>query len=84
MNIALILKIAEIIGTVLGTLAFALMTYWRAKERIFIKSRGLEDNPLRCDQHETSINNINLAIVGIYKDIQNIKENITEIKGKLK
>jgi len=82
MNLALALKVAEVIGILLGTIAFALMTYSRLKEKAFTRARGLDENPLRCDQHERSINEINMAIVGISKDIQNIRDDIAELKGK--
>jgi len=82
MNLALALKIAEVIGILLGAAAFGLMTYWRMKEKAFIRARGLDENPMRCDQHERSINQINMAIVGISRDIQNIKDDIEELKGR--
>jgi len=83
MNLALALKVAEVIGLILGTLAFALLTYWKAKERALTKNKGLEANPERCEKHENSINDINMKLVGIGKDIQNIKDDIAEIKGRL-
>lgn len=82
MNLPLVLEIAKIIGILLGTIAFALTAYWKMKEKAFTRARGLDENPLRCDQHEKAINSINMAIVGIGKDIQNMKDDIAEIKGK--
>lgn len=51
MNISLILKIAEIVGTALGVLAFALVTYWRMKEKRLEERMGLIENPERCGEH---------------------------------
>lgn len=56
MNAGLLLKIAEVVGTVLGALAFALVTYWKMRERKLIKEKGLADNPERCGQHEARLN----------------------------
>ena len=75
MNLALILKIAEVIGLILGTLAFALLTYWKAKERALTKDKGLEANPERCEQHA-----IRLAV--IEERLERIETDIAEIKGK--
>jgi hypothetical protein len=82
MNLPLALKIAEVVGILLGATAFALVNYWRMKEKAFTRARGLDENPVRCDQHEQAINSINMAIVGIGKDIQNMKDDIAELKGK--
>lgn len=56
MSAGLLLKVVEVAGTVLGTLAFALVTYWKMRERKLIKEKGLADNPERCGQHEARLN----------------------------
>jgi hypothetical protein len=83
MDIALILKIAEVIGTVLGITAFALVTYWRLKERALVKEHNLLGNPERCKDHDDRLRDLEKACVGLCKDIENIKEDIAEIKRRL-
>jgi len=76
MNLAPALKIAEVIGIILGTLAFALLTYWKAKERALSKEKGLDANPERCEQHSVRLSVIEQRLERIEKDIE-------EIKGRL-
>ena len=77
MNIAVAIKIAEIIGIALGIMAFALVTYWKLRERSLARERGLDENPQRCEQHQT-------AIAVIEERLDTIEEDIKEIKDKLK
>jgi hypothetical protein len=58
MNLSLAIKIAETIGILLGIAAFALITYWKLKERVKEKEHGLESNPERCGRHEVRLDNI--------------------------
>ena len=58
MSLAVIVKIAEVVGITLGTIAFALMTYWKLKERAIMKEHGLEDNPERCGRHEEQLKSL--------------------------
>jgi len=76
MNLALALKVAEVIGILLGAIAFALITYWRMKERALSKEKGLDANPERCEQHS-----IKLAV--IEGRLERIERDIEEIKGRL-
>ena len=82
MNLALVLEIAKIVGILLGTIAFALTAYWKMKEKALTRDKGLDANPERCEKHENAINDIKLELVGIGRDIQNIKDDIAEIKAK--
>jgi ERCC4-related helicase len=58
MNLSVLLKIAEYAGTALGVLAFALVTYWRMREKKMERERGLDSNPERCGQHEARLDKI--------------------------
>lgn len=55
MNAGILLKIAEVVGTVLGASAFALITYWKMREKRLLKEKGLADNPERCGKHEARL-----------------------------
>jgi hypothetical protein len=57
-------------------LALGWRVYDKAKEKRIMKQYGLEENPTRCREHD-------LAIVGLQKDIESIKEDVREIKVQL-
>ena len=58
MTLTSILKVAEILGILLGATAFALVTYWKLKERVKEKEHGLETNPERCGRHEERLDQL--------------------------
>ncbi len=62
-------------GAVAG-IALAWRIYDGLKERKLSKEYGIKNNPDRCREHD-------LAIVGIQKDIESLKEDISEIKMKI-
>jgi hypothetical protein len=78
-----ILKAAEILGILMGAAAFALVTYWRLREKALAARHGLGDNPERCKDHENRLRDMEKACVGIAKDIENIKDDLNEIKRRL-
>lgn len=65
-----------IAGGIAGGFALVWRIYDSIKERRLTRQYGLDDNPGRCRDHD-------LAIVGLQKDIESIKEDIREIKGRL-
>lgn len=76
MTLSSLIKVAEIVGIVLGAAAFALVTYWKMKDKALTKERGLMDNPERCKDHEDRLR----AIEG---RLATISTNIVLIKFKL-
>ena len=83
MTFTSILEAAKMLGILLGAVAFALVTYWRLREKTLAKEHGLGDNPERCKDHENRLRDMEKACVGIAKDIENIKEDLNEIKRRL-
>jgi peptidoglycan hydrolase CwlO-like protein len=69
-------------GTVAG-FAIGWRIYDGIREKRLTKQYGIKENPARCGEHEKAINLTNLAIVGIQKDIESIKEDVNEIKNKI-
>ena len=76
MSLAALVKIAETVGIILGAIGFALVTYWKLKEKAFTRVQGLSDNPERCKDHEDRLRDIE-------KDIGEIKGDIKAIKVKM-
>lgn len=83
MNLALALKIAEIIGILLGTIAFALVTYWRLKEKVLSKEHGMLDNPERCRDHEERLRKIETIAIKLDAKVEGMKEDVDGIIRKL-
>jgi uncharacterized protein (DUF39 family) len=58
MTAGTVLKIIEIAGTALGVIAFALVTYWRLKEKRHEERLDLADNPVRCGEHKARLESL--------------------------
>ena len=71
----MLLKIAEIAGTVLGTIAFGLLSYWKLRDKRMRRELQISDNPTLCGDHAKRI-----AEIG--RDVENIKEDIRELTDR--
>ena len=63
-------------GSIAGFGALGWRIYDGIKEKRLTKQYGIRDNPERCREHD-------LAIVGLQKDIEAIKDDIREIREQL-
>ncbi len=68
---------AEIASGLAAGAALGWRAYDKMKEKRILKRYGLDENPERCREHD-------LAIVGLQKDIESIKEDVREVKGDVK
>lgn len=84
MNAAALLKIAEYAGTALGVIAFALVTYWRLREKRLAKEHGLEANPERCTQHELRLGYIEERIEREFEENRQAHEKMLDQIGVLR
>ncbi len=67
MNAALLLKVAEVVGTVLGAVAFALMTYWRLRDKRMRRELHIGDNPTECGAHAARLEDLEKDVEDLVK-----------------
>ena len=72
----MIIPWGEVAAGAVAGIALGWRIYDGVKEKMLTKRYELGENPERCREHD-------LAIVGLQKDIESIKEDINEIRKKL-
>jgi uncharacterized protein YaeQ len=77
------LSLVEIANALATLVLVAILAWIKYREKRLTRAAGLGSNPERCEKHENSINEINMKLVGIGRDIQNMRDDISEIRGKL-
>jgi hypothetical protein len=84
MTLTSILKVAEILGILLGATAFALVTYWRLREKTLAREHGMSDNPERCKDHEDRLRRIEEVATRLDEKVSRIEDDVAEIKGRIR